>query len=150
ALRARLRAALQRQVKLAAGQSDRAAGLAKEVDSLVGELQQVETLIREASPRYASLTQPQTLDLAEIQKEVLDERTVLLEYFLGERLSVLWAVTRDSVSYFSLPPRAEIESSARKLHALWSGSGPARRTGNAGREAEKLARMVLAPAADAL
>jgi hypothetical protein len=43
---------------------------------------------------------------------------VLLEYALGEKQSWLWAVTRDSISSYRLPARAEIDAAARNVYEL--------------------------------
>lgn len=152
ALRRRLRAKMERQVRVLAGthSEEESRGLATEVDSLAGELQELEAEIRDANPRYASLVQTKALDLGGIQKDVLDDQTVLLEYFLGERRSVLWAVSRGSLKTFRLPPRAEIEGAARRLHALWARSTTSGEAGAGAREAQKLTRMLLAPAAELL
>jgi len=64
------------------------------------------------------LTQPVTLNLEEIQSKVLDDDTVLLEYELGSEKSFLWAVTSSSITSFELPPRAEIETAARRVYDL--------------------------------
>src|SRR5262249_12339120 len=56
------------------------------------------------------------LTLKEIQSDVLDGETLLLEYALGEEKSFLWAVTPTSISSFELPKRAEIESAARRVY----------------------------------
>ncbi len=90
-----------------------AESIANEINDLTTRLQQVEAQIRSSSPRYAALTQPNPLAASEIQQQVLDENTVLLEYALGEKQSWLWAVTRDSISSYELPPRAEISAAAR-------------------------------------
>jgi CHAT domain-containing protein len=74
-------------------------------------------LIRERSPKYAALTQPQPRDLAAIQREVLDADTVLLEYAMGERRSYLWIVTSDGIETAELPARGEIEALARRVCA---------------------------------
>ncbi len=103
--------------KASRGAEARAAAMAKEIDDLTTELQQARAEIRRTSPRYAALTQPQPLGLAEIQRQ-LDENSLLLEYSLGEEQSYLWAVTRDSISSFALPPRAEIESAAQSVYKL--------------------------------
>ena len=49
---------------------------------------------------------------------VLDEGTLLLEYLLGEKSSVLWAITTDSAQLFELPGRAEIEPAAQRVYEL--------------------------------
>jgi CHAT domain-containing protein len=91
---------------------------ARELDNLATALEQAQSRIRETSPQYASLTQPVTLNLQEIQSKILDEDTVLLEYQLGSEKSFLWAVTSSSITSFQLPPRAEIESAARRVYEL--------------------------------
>jgi CHAT domain-containing protein/uncharacterized protein HemY len=112
----------ERQILLltARRKTTEAAAVEKEIESLKIELQKVEAQIRAASPRYASLTQPQPVTVADIQKRVLDSDTLLLEYWLGDERSFLWAVTSDSVNSFVLPARAEIEKTARRFHALTS------------------------------
>src|SRR5439155_18553054 len=73
---------------------------------------------RQSSPRYAALTQPAPLGLKQIQAEVLDPDTLLLEYSLGEERSYLWAVTPTSIKSFELPRRAEIEAAALRVYEL--------------------------------
>jgi CHAT domain-containing protein/predicted negative regulator of RcsB-dependent stress response len=92
--------------------------VAEEVQALTVELQQVKTEIRQTSPRYAALTQPQPLTLKEIQNLVLDRDTLLLEYSLGTDRSYLWAVTSDSMSSYELPKRAEIHAAVYVLLEL--------------------------------
>jgi len=77
------------------------------------ELSKSRLKIRQTSPRYSALTEPKTLSLTEIQTEVLDTDSVLLEYALGEKESFLWIVTKDSFQTVELPKRAEIENLAR-------------------------------------
>lgn len=89
-----------------------------EVESLLGEYQAVEAQIRAKSPRYAALTQPQPLSLKEIQQQVLDEDTLLLEYALGEERSYLWAVTATSIKSYELPKRSVIEAAAGRVYDL--------------------------------
>ena len=88
----------------------------KELDALTVELDQVQSRIRTTSPHYAALTQPSPLNLKQIQPQVLDPETVLLEYFLGPRKSYLWLVSQSSIETFELPARSEIESAARRVY----------------------------------
>ncbi|MEW6736719.1 MAG: tetratricopeptide repeat protein [Acidobacteriota bacterium] len=94
--------------------------LEKEVDQLITEFQQIQAEIRQKSPRYAALTQPQPLSLKEIQQQVLDQDTLLLEYALGKENSYLWAVTTTSISSYKLPKRDEIEALAKTVYQLVS------------------------------
>jgi CHAT domain-containing protein len=76
------------------------------------EYQQIQAQIRTARPRYAALTQPQPLTLPEIQKQILDENTILLQYSLGKDRSYLWVVTSTGLTSYELPKRADIETTA--------------------------------------
>ena len=95
---------------------DQASALVEKVDRLGAEYQQLRALIRQNSPRYAAVTQPQPLDAAAIQQSVVDEGTVLLEFALGEERSWLWAVTPHTLTSVELPARREIERAARTLY----------------------------------
>jgi hypothetical protein len=116
----RLNARAQAQMALlAAPHSDaQAAAIAEEIQSLIRDLQQVETEIRQTSPHYAALMQPRPLTLKEIQTQVLDQDTVLLEYSLGEERSYLWAVTSSSITSYELAKRDEIEAAAGHFYNL--------------------------------
>jgi CHAT domain-containing protein/Tfp pilus assembly protein PilF len=88
--------------------------------ALLAELAAVEAEIRRRSPRFASLTQPETLSLERIQREVLDEETILLEYALGEERSYLWVAGTDFLKSFHLPGRTVIETLTAELRRLLS------------------------------
>jgi CHAT domain-containing protein/tetratricopeptide (TPR) repeat protein len=81
----------------------------------------VESEVRSLSPAYAALTQPQPLDHAQIQAQVLGERSLLLEYALGEERSYVWAITPATLKSFELPARHEIEKVARELYDALTG-----------------------------
>lgn len=103
-------------VDVATGNPDRKVvqeNLEKQSIALVAQYREVQSQIRATSPRYASLTQPQPLSLAQIQQQVLDEDTLLLEYSLGEKHSYLWAVTKTTITAHVLPKRSEVEAAAK-------------------------------------
>jgi CHAT domain-containing protein len=95
---------------------------AKEIASITSEYEQLEAQIRASSPRYAALTQPQPLNLSEIQQRALDPETLLLEYSLGEDASYLFVVSQTSLTSHRLPKRAEIEEATRRLRDLLTAS----------------------------
>jgi CHAT domain-containing protein/tetratricopeptide (TPR) repeat protein len=109
-----------RQLRLLKGKQtpDQAASVAREIEKLTISYQELKAQIRTRSPRYAALTQPQPLSLANIQERVLDDDTLLLEYSLGQERSYLWAVTKRSIDSFTLPGRSEIEAATRRLYSL--------------------------------
>jgi CHAT domain-containing protein/Tfp pilus assembly protein PilF len=140
------------------------AKVGKELDALANEYEEVQTKIRQTSPRYAALTQPSPLTLKEIQSRVLDENTLLLEYSLGEKKSYLWIAGPTSIKSFELPGRADVESAARRVYDLITASDQKvqnesiedRRKRLARADAEypeavaRLSRMLLGPAASEL
>ncbi|HEX8772717.1 MAG TPA: CHAT domain-containing protein [Pyrinomonadaceae bacterium] len=126
-LQQRLNAKADRQARLrntpvaedqAAALTEEIKALETEIEALTAEYQQVRAQIRVRSPRYAALTQPQPLTLKEIQTQLLDADTLLLEYSLGTDHSYLWAVTPTSIKSYELPKREEIEAAARRFYAL--------------------------------
>jgi CHAT domain-containing protein/tetratricopeptide (TPR) repeat protein len=90
----------------------------EEIEDLMIQYQEIQAQIRATSPSYAALTQPQPLSLREIQQQVLDDETILLEYALGEQRSFLWAVTPTTINSFVLPKRATLDSLARRVYDL--------------------------------
>jgi len=151
----------QQQTKLLSGQqtTEQAAAIAREIESLTNEYQQLQAQIRQSSPRYAALTQPVPLSLKEIQAQLLDADTLLLEYSLGQERSYLWAVTPASITSYELPKQAEIEEVARQVYAQMAKAGQVARTDASGQRgigdalsqsphvaaATRLSQMLLSP-----
>jgi CHAT domain-containing protein len=116
----------------------------QQIETLLTRLQQLEGEIRVNSPRYAALKYPQPLNLQQIQQQVLDDNTLLLEYSLGEERSYLWAVTKTSITSYELLPRADIETAAQEFYKqLKSETGSIE-------EGMKLSQMLLAPVVNQL
>ncbi len=87
----------------------------KEIRQLTADYQLLQGEIKQTSPRYAALTQPQPVGLKEIQ-QMLDADTLLLEYSLGEVNSYVWIVSNSSIKTFMLPKRETIEDQARAFY----------------------------------
>ncbi|NJK37095.1 MAG: CHAT domain-containing protein [Oscillatoriales cyanobacterium RM1_1_9] len=116
-LQYQLNATEERRIRLLSGDHNEAqkAQLEAEVETLLNQFDQLQAQIRATSPRYSSLTQPQPLGLPEIQQQILEDDTVLLEYALGETRSYLWVVTPTTLDSYELPGRDKIESAVRKF-----------------------------------
>jgi tetratricopeptide (TPR) repeat protein len=140
-----------------------AEAFAKEIASITAEYEELRGEIRKRSPRYASLTQPRPLSLEEIQRQVLDPDTLLLEYSLGDDASHLFVVSQNSIAWRHLPKRAEIEAATRRVLELLTAPQPLpgdteakyqARVKEAGEsylpQAAALSRMLLGPAASQL
>ncbi len=158
-LQQQLNAKEQAHMRLLSGKptAEQAATAAKELRELTTQYQELQTQIRTKSPRYAALTQPQPLKLAEIQQQILDPETLLLEYELGEERSYLWVVSNDAITSYELPKRTEVEAVARSFYdALVANNQPSRTVSTthaqgipttAAATGAALSRLLLAPVA---
>ncbi|HEV2762307.1 MAG TPA: CHAT domain-containing tetratricopeptide repeat protein, partial [Pyrinomonadaceae bacterium] len=131
---------------------DELAELEAELARLETEYVRVEEEIRARHPSFGRLiTRAPAWDLRRIQERVVaDDDTVLLEFGLGEEKGYVWAVTRDRIRSYELPPRELINEAARKVYALLS--APPRFGGEDELAAatRELSRLVLSPVASEL
>jgi CHAT domain-containing protein/Tfp pilus assembly protein PilF len=118
-LQQQLNAAEFQRVKLAQGQytNKQLDNIKQLIESLDSQLDDVQAQIRVKSPEYATLTQGKKFDklvltLPQIQQQVLDDNTLLLEYSLGEERSFLWLVSKTSITSYELPKGADIKAAA--------------------------------------
>ncbi|HEY6250590.1 MAG TPA: CHAT domain-containing protein, partial [Candidatus Angelobacter sp.] len=115
-----LREAIAAKANLRLQRGQEAAIADKEISELLAKYDDVEAQIRNSGSNYAALTQPQALTVRQVQQQVLDDGTVLLEYSLGEERSYVFAVTSDSVAAYELPRKTEIEAMARQIYQVWT------------------------------
>jgi hypothetical protein len=101
---------------------EQAKSLQRDLDALTTEYDQVQTQIRQSSPRYTALTKPVSLSLQEIQSGLIDQDTVLLEYALGDDKSYVFLVSSTSLKTFDLPKRDEVEKASRSVYDLVTAS----------------------------
>jgi CHAT domain-containing protein/tetratricopeptide (TPR) repeat protein len=90
--------------------------LAEEYQELETRYAQLQAEIRSRSPRYAALAHPRPLTLAEVQRQVVDDESLLLEFSLGEERSYVWAVSKGQHFSHELPPRDQIERAVRETY----------------------------------
>lgn len=83
--------------------------IGQEYESLLRQQSDLASDIRQANPAYASISYPEPLTVEQIQQDVLDDETVLLQYSLGNQQSYLWVVSDRELQSYLLPPKAEIE-----------------------------------------
>ena len=122
----------------------------RELRSLFREYSRLQGQIRLASPEYSALTQPRFLSVAEIQRQVVDPETLLLEFDLGPERSFVWVVSTRSIEVVELASEAEIESVARQAYRLLRSSHqPAARV-QTELVLERLSHMLLSQIADLL
>jgi len=126
----RLLAASAREAEVAA--------VEKEIAGLVSQHQELQAELRVKSPRYADLTQPSPLTLREVQEQLLDADTTLVELALGEAGSFAFVIDARAVRVVELPARREMEALARAACGA-AGTRPPR--GEAPASSEPLERL---------
>jgi len=126
---------------------DEADAVERQLEGLRAEREALQEKMRASSPRYAALAPARPLSVEEIRSEVLDDSTALVEYFVGERQSFVWVVSRSGLRSATLPGRRRIERAVTALHRRWR-DPDAVDDGSA--QARVLSRMVLGPVADAI
>jgi len=92
----------------------------RRIDELLDEFHDLESA--SSSADGSGLRSPQTMTVEAIQRQVLDPETVLMEFALGERQSILWLVTSESMSTYRLPGRKAVEHAAAGFYKSVSGS----------------------------
>ncbi|MBD2776543.1 CHAT domain-containing tetratricopeptide repeat protein [Iningainema tapete] len=122
------------------------------IESLDSQLDDVQAQIRVKSPEYATLTQGNQFDklvltLPQIQQQVLDDNTLLLEYSLGKERSYLWLVSKTGITTYELPKGADIQAAAQAFNKELLDKKDSAAIPETG---IKLSQMILAPVASQL
>lgn len=77
--------------------------------------------MREENPEAASLVSPELSSLDRVREQLLDDKTALVEYFLGDQRSYLFFITKSALDFYPLPSRQEIEKSVKGYLKILSG-----------------------------
>ncbi|NER01466.1 MAG: CHAT domain-containing protein, partial [Okeania sp. SIO3C4] len=151
-LQQQLNAIETQRIKLLSGEytPEQKASIEQIRDQLIDEYDKLRAKIRNTSPNYAAITQPQPLTLKEVQQQVLDDDTLLLQYSLGKKSSYLWAVTKDSIHSYQLPPEAEIKNAAIELMVRITSPRERNNIAKVDSAADALTEILIEPVADKL
>jgi CHAT domain-containing protein/Tfp pilus assembly protein PilF len=99
-------------------QAEKLAEIEKEIEELMRERDMLDAEIRAGHPQYAALKASTPLSPSEIQRQLLDDETILLEYMQGSNTGYLWLVTADSISSYQFPQAKKIDQVARRVQEL--------------------------------
>ncbi|HEY4572784.1 MAG TPA: CHAT domain-containing tetratricopeptide repeat protein [Thermoanaerobaculia bacterium] len=141
---------LRWKLRNAQASSDRQEVAERALRQALADSDWAQTELRQASPVYAALTRSRPLSVPEIQRQVLDAGTLLLEYHLGGERSFVFAVTPDRLDAFPLPGRAKIEEAARRGYRRLGRSHGALARIPAADSQDELSRLLLQPVAGLL
>jgi len=89
--------------------TDKINSIEKEISNIKLNIEDIELQINRLYPQYSRLTQAKFSTVTQIQKDIIDDKTLLLEYFLGKENSYCWAVTQNSFHVVKLPSEKILE-----------------------------------------
>ncbi|HEX6718252.1 MAG TPA: CHAT domain-containing protein [Pyrinomonadaceae bacterium] len=125
-LRESLNAKAEYQMRLMNGAHtpEMAAQTDKEIRELRAAYNQTESQLRAQSPRYADLVSAQFVKLKDVQSELRDENTRLVEFSLGTEKSYAWVVSSSSIKGYELPKRAVLEETILRVNEFLTARQP--------------------------
>lgn len=98
----------------------------------------------------ANIKRPQDLarvaTLKEIQRNILDDDSVVLEYALGEERSYLWVISKTNIQSYQLPKRSDVETAARKFYDFLTVPSLRVRSNKVAQAGQELSQMLLGAA----
>jgi CHAT domain-containing protein/predicted negative regulator of RcsB-dependent stress response len=95
------------------------AEVTRQMAKLRSEYQEIQAQLREHQSHLSLLERFEPIGLEQIQNQLLDTNTLLLQYALGAERSYLFAVTPNSFHAYPLPPRKVIEDAASEIYKLF-------------------------------
>ncbi len=115
-----LNAKAEYQMRLLNGKHspEMAAQTDKEIRKLRAEYDQTEAQLSTQSTRFAALSATKALQLEDVQAQIPDGNTLLLEFALGDERSYLWVVSPTSIKAHELPNRKTLEEAATRINGL--------------------------------
>lgn len=125
------------------------AGHQRRVRDLIREYEEVQAEIRRNHPRFAEISDPTPLSLTRA-RELLDPRTLILSYVLGEERSHLFVLGTASLRSYVLPSRNTIESLASTAYESLRHSRHRRTRRQTALVSAALSNVLLGPAIDEL
>jgi CHAT domain-containing protein/Tfp pilus assembly protein PilF len=106
---------VQRELRTGNLSPERTRKLRAQLKDLDQRREQLDWEIRGRNKQYDRVRYPAPLDLSEIQSRLLDDRTALLEFALGEEGSTLFVITRETMTSYKLPAAGDIAKRVRRL-----------------------------------
>ena len=113
-----VQAQYEMQLKQSGENSPEAAEVANDMARLRSEYQEIQLKLRQRKPHLLRSAPPPLVSLVDMQNELRDGDTMLLQFFLGKERSYAWAVTNNSLRSYQLPPAAIIEDAVIEVYKL--------------------------------
>ena len=125
--------------------TEKARVITEQIEELAAELRATEDKIAVAYPKLALARNAEPLPSVEIQSQLLDSETAVVEYFLGSERSFVWVLTRAGIESHVLPARKVVEPAAVRLHDLLAEGDQRSKRYDIDRAAGALSTMLIAP-----
>jgi CHAT domain-containing protein len=123
--------------------------LERALTALREQHQQLTQQLQKQNPNYDQFQETTNYSIQQIQQLIIeDNETMLLEYFLGNNASYVWAITRNAERVYELPKAEKVTDAVQTLYELLAkkpDDDSEQRLSKAGSE---LARMILTPLAN--
>ena len=91
---------------------------AAKLQSLYREQETLDAEMRSSDHRLTSVLAQQTIDMALLQRQLVEDHSVLLSYWLGSVHSYRWTITSANVLVDTLPPRDEVDRTIVPLERM--------------------------------
>ena len=126
----------------------------KEVDDEMAQLradyQHILAQLRQQGPQLKFLDESPSLNLQQIQNELRDSDTMILEYELGDEHSYVWAITANSFRTYELSSPKDIKKAALEVYDFIKARQQADVEALYFEKLRNLSQMLLGPLADQL
>ena len=107
------RSDIQSRMQMANITSEERENLRKELEKVREELEFLKQEIMDQNPKYGGIQYSRAVTVEEIQS-LLDDGTILLEYYIAENKSALWAITKNEIRFFDLPSKSVLREQVEK------------------------------------
>lgn len=77
--------------------------LQEEIERLERQKVILQRQLRDMFPRYYDLTHPEIFRVSDVQQKILGTRQILVEFFVGEKQTYVWTITRNRLRFDRVP-----------------------------------------------
>ena len=103
------REAVAQQALLANNDGRKRAEITEKLQQLYRQQEGLESQMRSGDDKFASLLESRTATVEQVQRNLLDQQSAVLSYWIGAVHSYRWLITPDGVRVDILPARSELE-----------------------------------------
>jgi CHAT domain-containing protein/Flp pilus assembly protein TadD len=95
-----------------------------EIETLIFNYEQIKTELKKDGPFYSRINTNRNFNIESFQNEILDENSLLLEFFIGKQESYLWMIGKNSFEVKILPSYKNLKNPINEIIQLISAFNP--------------------------